>query len=217
MEEGDKRDGRLTLAIETAIAGGSISLLRDGSSIKGTAGGDSVSRAEDLLQGVDGLLAEAGIMKYDLASIAVSTGPGSFTGLRVGISTAMGLANALKIKCAGVPLFDAIATDYDTKLAVVVPLGRSDICYRFFENGVANGEFGVGDWSDLSSFIRQHRPVQLAHHPDLDASRLRDLELGGASLIDLGSNLADYVGKYASTTASSGSLEPIYVRNPRFG
>ena len=213
---GDKRDGIMTLAIETAIAGGSISVVRDGSAFKGTAGSESVSRAEDLLQGVDRLLTEAGVGKSELGCIAVSTGPGSFTGLRIGISTAMGLANALGIECSGVSLFDAIAARYDTKLAVAVPLGRSDICYRFFENGVANGNFGVGDWSDLSSFIRQHRPVQLAHHPDLDASRLRALELGGASLIDLGSNLAGYVGEYASTTASSGSLEPIYVRNPRF-
>jgi tRNA threonylcarbamoyladenosine biosynthesis protein TsaB len=58
---------------------------------------------------VDRLLADAGARPSDLDGLAVSVGPGSFTGLRIGVSAAKGLAMALRLPVAPVPTLDALA------------------------------------------------------------------------------------------------------------
>jgi tRNA threonylcarbamoyladenosine biosynthesis protein TsaB len=55
------------------------------------------------------VMAEAGMKFVDLTRIAVTVGPGSFTGLRVGLSFAKGLATALSIPCVGVNTLEALA------------------------------------------------------------------------------------------------------------
>jgi tRNA threonylcarbamoyladenosine biosynthesis protein TsaB len=67
------------------------------------------SHGADLPELVEALMGEAGLKFKDLAGIAVGIGPGSFTGLRVGVSYVKGLALAARIKVAGVPSLDAIA------------------------------------------------------------------------------------------------------------
>ncbi len=209
------KKGNLILAIESAIRGGSISLLREGTPIAGTAGDDSVSRAEDLILQIDDLLQRTGTRKSDLASIAVSNGPGSFTGLRIGLATAMGLSMALGIPCTGVPLFDAIAEGSGSSLAVVAPIGRSDLSFRLFEDGTPQGDYLVGGIDEFVSFVSEGRPERIAHHPDIDISQIETL-YPEIALTEVRSNLAEYLGRYAATHPGSGSLEPIYVRNPRF-
>lgn len=207
---------RIALSIETAIAGGSISLIRGSELVAGTTGGESVSRAEDLLLRIDDLLKASGVERSELSSIAVSTGPGSFTGLRIGLATAMGLSTALGIPCKGVPLFDAIAGGSESFMVIVVPLGKSDLCFRYYENGKATGDFVVGDLNTLGSFVQENQPRRIAHHPDVDVSQFVESVSSTDALIDLGSNLSGYIGRYAATNDIAGSLEPIYVRNPRF-
>lgn len=202
------------LAIESAIGGGSISLARGGNPVAGTPGGGSVSRAEDLLIEIDSLLDHAEVVKRDLVCIAVSTGPGSYTGLRIGLSTAMGLAAALEIPCTGIPLFDAISAGFGSTLAVVVPQGRSDLCYRLFDNGIAQGDYLVGDISEFIAFVQTKRPRTVACHPDIELSTISTPD--GVDLVNTGHDLAKYIGRYAADRACAGPLEPIYVRNPRF-
>lgn len=204
------------LAIESAVAGGSISLIRGGNAIAGTSGGGSVSRAEDLVLRIDGLMEQAEVEKTDLSLIAVSIGPGSFTGIRIGISTAIGLSTALGITCTGVPLFDAIAAGSMSTLAVIVPQGRSDLCFRSFDIGTAQADNLVGDMTEFAAFVRANRPRAIAHHPDVDLSLTDYNAFGTVHLIDIGYNLAEYVGRYTAQSTDTGSLEPIYVRNPRF-
>lgn len=67
--------------------------------------------AEHLLAVIDKALADADVTYADLGSIAVSTGPGSFTGIRVGVSAARGLALALKIPATGVTTLEALAAE----------------------------------------------------------------------------------------------------------
>jgi tRNA threonylcarbamoyladenosine biosynthesis protein TsaB len=67
----------MILAIESAVGGGSISLLRGSTEIAGWIGEGGVSRAEDLLPNISRLLHKAVVDKYDITKLAVSTGPGS--------------------------------------------------------------------------------------------------------------------------------------------
>jgi tRNA threonylcarbamoyladenosine biosynthesis protein TsaB len=88
---------------------------------------------EELLVRVEALLEERGTARAALGGLVVGTGPGAFTGLRVGIATAKGLAHALGLPLAGVPtssaLIDAAAARLGVDPAVVVllqPAGPSD-------------------------------------------------------------------------------------------
>ena len=62
-----------------------------------------------LLAQVDGLLAEAGISKEDIAAVVCGRGPGSFTGVRICMATAKGMASALEVPLYGVSTLDAVA------------------------------------------------------------------------------------------------------------
>lgn len=160
---------------------------------------------------IDRLLATAGIHKNELAAIAVSVGPGSFTGLRIGLSTAMGLSTALAIPSIGVKLLEAlaVAAGSDERSVVAVPLGRKDLCYQLFDGSAAQGPPHAGGKEDLMAFIDSVDATVFAHH-DAVGSLLFDCRS-----VNLGSNMAEYVGRHA-ISHPSGALEPVYVQNPRF-
>ncbi|TAN02274.1 MAG: tRNA (adenosine(37)-N6)-threonylcarbamoyltransferase complex dimerization subunit type 1 TsaB, partial [Rhizobiaceae bacterium] len=88
--------------------------------------------AEHLMGTIAGTLEEAGLSYRDLARIAVSVGPGSFTGVRVGVSAARGLALALKIPAIGVSTLEALAAEAraafpDRTVAAMIDGRRGDL------------------------------------------------------------------------------------------
>jgi tRNA threonylcarbamoyladenosine biosynthesis protein TsaB len=104
----------LVLAFDTAT-GVATSALVDGDEVLG----ERRSRAVTVLEDVDALLRQAGARPGDLAGIAVGTGPGSFTGVRIGLATARGLALALDLGVAGVSTLDALAAGAPGALPVI--------------------------------------------------------------------------------------------------
>ena len=94
---------------------------------------------EELLTRIDEMLSSEGVALTDLAGVVVGTGPGAFTGLRVGLATAKALARELAIPIAGVATSEALleaAVVGDGKQAVLLlPAGPSDRV--FVANGVA--------------------------------------------------------------------------------
>ena len=94
----------LTLAFDTATEVATSALVDDGEVL-----GERVSRAQTLLEDVDALLRQGGAHPSDLGALAVGIGPGSFTGVRIGLAAARGLAVALDLPGAGVSTLDALA------------------------------------------------------------------------------------------------------------
>jgi tRNA threonylcarbamoyladenosine biosynthesis protein TsaB len=84
----------LILAVETATCVMSVALVRAGEVLAEVSSCDGRMHAERLLPGVDAALRLAGVSLDDVAAYAVSIGPGSFTGLRIGLATVKGLALA---------------------------------------------------------------------------------------------------------------------------
>jgi tRNA threonylcarbamoyladenosine biosynthesis protein TsaB len=104
----------LILAFDTATDVATSALVTDGEVV-----GERASRAVTLLEDVDALLRQAGAHTRDLGALAVGVGPGSFTGVRIGLSTARGLALALGIPVAGVSTLDALAAGAPEALPVI--------------------------------------------------------------------------------------------------
>ena len=102
------------LAFDTATDVATSALVDDGEVL-----GERASRAVTLLEDVDALLRQAGMHTHDVDRIAVGVGPGSFTGVRIGLSTARGLALALGIPVAGVSTLDALAAGAPGAIPVV--------------------------------------------------------------------------------------------------
>ncbi|MCR4404220.1 MAG: tRNA (adenosine(37)-N6)-threonylcarbamoyltransferase complex dimerization subunit type 1 TsaB [Candidatus Acetothermia bacterium] len=99
----------LTLGIDTATEIGSVGLADGPAAIGELTFPARMGQAERLLQAVDRLLELSRLQVEALELIAVSSGPGSFTGLRIGIATAKGLAQGLGIPLVGVPTPESYA------------------------------------------------------------------------------------------------------------
>ena len=97
------------LALDTSSPGGAVALLRDDEPAVERAGDPALSHAERLPRAIADVLAEAGLPPSALDLLAVASGPGAFTGLRVGLATVQGLALALDRPAIGVSALAAAA------------------------------------------------------------------------------------------------------------
>jgi tRNA threonylcarbamoyladenosine biosynthesis protein TsaB len=138
----------LTLAFDTATGVATSALVDDGELL-----GERASRAQTLLEDVDALLRQGGAHPRDLDALAIGVGPGSFTGVRIGLATARGLALALDLRGAGVSTLDALAAGAPGALPVIdarrrevfTIAGGAPIVLEPGEMEVAEGTVCVGD------------------------------------------------------------------------
>jgi len=145
----------LILAVETATLAGSIALVRGGEVIGSSHGDPAISHSNTLLADLDQLLATTKIMLPEIDLFAVAAGPGSFTGLRIGIATVKALAVTLARPCAAIPTLQAIALAGGAAEASValLPAGRGEVFAQLFS--VAND--GVVTALDAPSHIAPQR------------------------------------------------------------
>lgn len=98
----------LSVAIETSTRVGSVAVSFRGERRRADLG-ESRAHASDLMPAIDRLVRELGATPGDVSAVLVGTGPGSYTGLRVGIATALGLARAAGAQARGVPSGETLA------------------------------------------------------------------------------------------------------------
>ncbi len=104
----------LILAFDTATDVATVALARDGEVL-----GERASRAVRVLQDVEELLEASGLGSNEVEGIAVGTGPGSYTGLRMGLVTARTLSFSLGVPVAGVSTLDALAAGAPEAVPVI--------------------------------------------------------------------------------------------------
>jgi len=215
------------LSVDTSTARGSIALL-EGVEVRAELRLFSPeTHSARLLRSIEFLLESGGWKLSDLNLVAVGIGPGSFTGIRIGVSTALGLAQTLRIPFAGVSGLEALAHQVSYlqgRVGVVMDAQRSQVYY--------------GEYLSTHGRVREERKPSLWHPADL-RSKLgrRRLFLTGDASVDqvMGAAcsqggwpravpgdlfLAAGIGKLALArkriwrTGEFLSCEPVYIRPP---
>jgi tRNA threonylcarbamoyladenosine biosynthesis protein TsaB len=134
------------LAIETATAAQSVALCEEDRLLAEISYDAKSHKGGLLLPAVDRLLKKAGLAANDLNAVAVSVGPGSFTGLRVGLATAKGLALGADAMLVGVPTLDVLAEGYpvpNITICALLDAHRGELFMALFRR-VGVGGTGIG-------------------------------------------------------------------------
>src|SRR5437764_6601863 len=124
----------LILAIETATRSGGVAVARGEKVLAARTGDATVSHSMNLIEMIEQALQEAGVKLSDIDLFAVAVGPGSFTGLRIGLATVKAFAAHLDRKVAGVSTLAAVAHASGAKGEVVslLPAGRGEVFAQRF-------------------------------------------------------------------------------------
>lgn len=217
-----------TLGWETAGEMGSVGIV-EGSHVLSEL--SFVARADHggkLTPSVDAALRLADLSRAELDLIAVSRGPGSFTGLRVGIAYAKGLARSLEIPLVGVPTLAVYAHDgrfWPGPVWALFPDRRETVYRAVYDEGRLVEPPTVWDVDDLaaerSSTDAEWRPLLVG--PGVDAHRdslreaLPDAYLGSAALTRPSGATVARLGRerYAREEADElYDVEPLYAQGP---
>lgn len=227
-----------TLALDTTTREGSVALLVDDRVIDERRGDRARTHAERLPAELVAVAGAHGIGVADVDLFAVAAGPGSFTGMRIGIATIQGLAFAARRPVVGVSALEALAhiagadRPRDAIVAAWMDAQRRDVFAALYRVGDA-AAFDPARLTILDGPLVGDPAVTLArwmqelkHRPDVvigdGASRFGDLiarELAGAQITGMPA-LAGAVGRLAVARAARGEavdpagIQPLYVRRP---
>lgn len=180
------------------------------------------SHARMLSRKIDSLLESCGLTKKEISAIFVNRGPGSFTGLRIGIAAARGISLALNRPLAAVSMFDIVASRYrehDGSITVVVPFKRDGCVVSVVASG--NWQRETMQVFDLSAglnkkFTEATRVIAIGYDKDmlpsslLSGSKIEFIEYDAGDLIPAGLDKLRRNEKNSVQIADE--LEPVYAQ-----
>jgi tRNA threonylcarbamoyladenosine biosynthesis protein TsaB len=131
------------LGIETTTSTGGVAVVKNGMLLAEECFPVRATHSEKILPGVARLLKQAEVMPEDITGIAVSSGPGSYTGLRIGIATAQGLSAGWGIGAVSVETLRVLASSIAADCPVLSCItARSEEVYAAIYE---NSSFGAGE------------------------------------------------------------------------
>jgi tRNA threonylcarbamoyladenosine biosynthesis protein TsaB len=190
----------LILAFDMATSVVTSALVRDGEALA-----ERVSRPRSVLEDIDTLLREGNVKPEQVDALAVGIGPGSFTGVRIGLATARALAFALDLPAAGVSTLDALAAGapgavpvIDAKRGEVFALVETEPrCLQPGELDAVSGTLYVGDGAlRYRAILEEQGAVIPPDESDQHVPRAR------------------FHASLASDFGPAEAIEPLYLRVP---
>jgi len=127
----------LTLAFETSAKAASVSLMEDGKLLGESYQNTGLTHSQTLMVMAEDLLKQCGKTMADVTAVAVAEGPGSFTGVRIGVAAAKGLSWGGQLPCYGISTLEAMAVSLGAYNGYVCP------CMDARRNQVYNALFYV--------------------------------------------------------------------------
>ncbi|MCB8943795.1 MAG: tRNA (adenosine(37)-N6)-threonylcarbamoyltransferase complex dimerization subunit type 1 TsaB [Ardenticatenaceae bacterium] len=216
----------MILAIDTATRWLGLA-LHDGTAVLAEQGWRSFqTQTVELMPAIGEMLKREGITAVDLKAIAVAIGPGSYTGLRVGLAAAKGMALANRTPLIGVSTLDILAAatgPYEAQLLIAAEAGRSRVCaaiYRWHSRHgwQAHNEPVIEAWPELLAQL--NRPTVATGEITADAAKL--IRKAGHQVVPAAAatRRAGYLAEIGwqrlrkNKTDNASTLSPIYLRNP---
>jgi len=215
------------LALDTSTRRGSVALLQGRDLIGELRIFSLQTHSSRLLNSVQFLLESVGWGRNDLNLVAAGIGPGSFTGIRIGVATALGIAQSLSIPFAGISCLDVFAHNaplVSGRLGVIVDAQRSQVYYCEYEieNRKARASERPALWPPKALEPRlKRRGLYIVS--DGTADQFRTFKAGGNGwprILDVDPFLAAGIGRMALLrkrswrSGSSLKAEPLYIRPP---
>jgi tRNA threonylcarbamoyladenosine biosynthesis protein TsaB len=216
--------GPLILAIETATRAGSVALARGAEILWSALGDSSASHSTDLIETVEKGLNISGIKLSEIELFAAARGPGSFTGLRIGLATIKAFAVCSGRRCAGVSTLAAIAhaAGPSDQTVSLLPAGRGELFAQMFsvrdgqareldqaahlapkalleKYGAVPELIWAGDGAHLSAAVL--REWASARHISFDEQRSDDAKRGQSERAQSGWTLAPTLDQLATSVA----------------
>lgn len=128
----------LILSIDTAMGKESCAIVKDGKVVSLSKGIESSLQAERLFDHIEFVLSNNNNKLSDFDYFAINLGPGSFTGIRIGLSAILAISFALNKKIVGVSSLEASAfsvmKNKKPKISVAIDAGRGEVYYQEFKN-----------------------------------------------------------------------------------
>ena len=124
------------LAFETSAKAGSVALWQDGRLLAESYQNTGLTHSQTLLSMAESMLKSCGCTPREVNAVAVAAGPGSFTGVRIGVAAAKGFAWGLEIPCCGVSTLEAMAENFGANegyVAAVMDARRSQVYNAVFQ------------------------------------------------------------------------------------
>ncbi len=215
------------LALDTCTRRGSVALLLGAELVSEVRIFSLQTHSARLLRSIEFLLEAAGWQKKDLNLVASGLGPGSFTGIRIGAATALGIAQSLAIPFVGISCLDAYAHNSRLdrgRLGVILDAQRSQVYYAEYEmkggRAHACGRPALWQPQALESRLRR-RDLFLVS--DGSVALLPTIASGGRKwprILHADPFLAAGIGhlalrkKRSWRSGSSLKAEPLYIRPP---
>ncbi len=162
-------DSPLILSLETATLAGSVWLGRGLIELSAATGDPLVSQSNSLIGDIDGCLKEAGVSLEQVDLFACASGPGSFTGLRIGIATLKGLAATSNRTCLGIPTLEAVAhaAGESKSTVAVLPAGRGEVFAQMFSASTDDGRVVVKSMDEAAHLTPPRLIEKYAAHAPL--------------------------------------------------
>jgi tRNA threonylcarbamoyladenosine biosynthesis protein TsaB len=210
------------LAVDTTTTRGSLAVVTEQGVAAESRSTTQEGHSRWLLSAVDAALRGLGLEARDLEGFAVTVGPGSFTGLRVGMSSVQGLALAAGKPCVGVATLDLLGlagAGGAPTVAALVDAQRGEVFAGIYDGeGRARGEHRVATveslTADLEGEVAFVGDGALRYRAEIEAL------VGGASFPEVDLFLAAGLGRVAieelraGRGRAPGELRPLYLREP---
>ena len=219
----------LILALETATLGGSVCLMRGNTILAARIGDPQISHSNSLLRDINEILVRADVELRNVDLFACTSGPGSFTGLRIGLATVKALAATLGRPCVGIPTLHAIAhaAGPSSGTVALLPAGRGEVFVQLLSVSLEGAVTELDTPAHLApqKMLDKYGAMEQLSWAGPAAEMHRDLignydeeRQHGWNLAPREPNLAQHVAALAlhkfrrQETPSPDSLRAIYVR-----
>jgi tRNA threonylcarbamoyladenosine biosynthesis protein TsaB len=213
----------LTLALDTTTRAGSVAVVREDRVLALLDGDPSRTHGERLPGEIDEAMRRAGVAAAALELLVVATGPGAFTGLRIGLATIQGIAMVTGLPVVGVSALDALAHSVRGELAIVtwMDAARGEVFSALydppFDDPRPRGDASVGDPAAALAALPRVPAVFVgdgaAHYRSLIEQARPDAVVFDRT-VALAPSLAA-IGQRRAAAGAAGpphALQPLYVR-----